>query len=160
MEELDKKLGEMILKLKSAGIPLSDNISPEIKINSRAKKRLGCCIFKDSVNYIEVSAVFMDKEHSDLLEETIAHELLHTCKGCKNHGERWKYYASVLNSTYGYNIKRTVDFKDKAITQPPVNYIIVCQSCGIQISRAKMSKLVKYPHRYRCKCGGRLKRIM
>ena len=39
--------------------------------------------------------------------QTLAHEVLHTCPGCRNHGALWKEYAARMNGAYGYAISRT-----------------------------------------------------
>lgn len=170
-EELNRMLKENIAKIKRLGIPLSKSISPEVIINIRAKRRLGCCIYKDRANYIEVSSILLEDTsvstkmtNHELLEQTICHELLHTCRGCKNHGDEWKAYAEILNRAYGYNIERTISMdalteSSERLRMDKIKYILLCQSCGLEIKRSRMSKPVKYPNRYRCRCGGKLKRI-
>lgn len=167
-QNLDVLLAEMTTKLKQAGIPVSDKIAPAVIINRRAKKRLGCCIYREGLYTIEISSLLVDeKKYSgvlaggsrpSLLEETMAHELLHTCPGCRNHGKLWKQYAAAVNCSYGYAIRRTVETGDN----PEINeakYILLCRQCGREIKRQRLSKAVKYPARYRCACGGRLKRV-
>ena len=36
---------------------------------------------------------------------------------------------------------------------------LVCQSCGREFPRATASILVRHPVRYRCRCGGALRRL-
>lgn len=40
------------------------------------------------------------------IKNTIIHELLHTCKGCLNHGYQWNAYGSRIERNYGYVIQR------------------------------------------------------
>lgn len=159
--ELNALMAEMIASLTSLGIPLSKRIVPEVKVNTRAKKRLGCCILQSYVYTIEISQFVLSDEQ--LLRETMAHELLHTCKSCRNHGERWKQYAAIVNKELGYNISRTVKIEggDVRLREEANKYLLVCTSCGTEIWRARMSKTIKSPWRYRCgKCGGKLKRML
>lgn len=153
-------LQEMEETLKNLRIPISGKIAPKLQVNFRAKRRLGCCVLKSGVYSIEVSASLLGRP--ELLRQTIAHELLHTCKGCGNHGTLWKAYAARVNEALGYSVQRLTpaDPQDSApLRTEEVKYVLLCTSCGAKIPRCRMSKVVKYPWRYRCKCGGKLKRI-
>lgn len=158
--ELDERLMMLEDKLKALGIPLSAAIVPGVQINRRAKRRLGCCIYRGGMYTIEVSERILENE--GLLEQTLLHELLHTCQGCRNHGVRWKQYALRVNEALGCSIERTVPLEGEPETlrREQVNYILECQDCGVRFPRSRLSKLVKYPSRYRCRCGGKLKRIL
>ena len=61
----------------------------------------------------------------------------------------------------GVEITRTVQLEgqQQRLRQEKVKYLLQCQSCGRVIPRMRMSKAVKYPSRYRCPCGGELKRV-
>lgn len=160
-QSLDSLLAEMAESLRELGIPLSSHISPAVLVNSRAKRRLGCCYYRDGVYVIEVSSGLL--EQPERLRQTLAHELLHTCRGCRNHGEKWKAYAAEVNGALGYSIQRLAPAEGESqepLRQEKLRYILECQSCGAKIYRSRMSKAVKYPWRYRCKCGGKLKRTM
>lgn len=155
--ELNILMSELRCELLKINIPLSDKIQPEVLVNTRAKRRLGCCFFKNGVYTIEVAGSLMDSPEK--LRETLAHELLHTCPGCRNHGERWKAYASLVNEKLGFSIQRLAPPTDEStdrLRHDTVKYVLECQSCGAKIYRARMSKAVKHPLLYRCKCGGRL----
>lgn len=157
MNEPDILMRRLIVRLRSIGIPVSEKILPEVKINTRAKRRLGCCIYTEQGCQIEVSERLLAADKTELLEETLVHELLHTCYGCRNHGDRWKAYAKKASDIFGYNIKRTVELDETDVIKAEVRYVLVCEKCGANIERMRMSKAVKYPGRYRCKCGGTLK---
>lgn len=158
-QELDALMAQLFGALREVGIPLSSHISPKVKVNNRAKRRLGCCFFREGGMEIEVSAfILQDRE---LLRLTLAHELLHTCPGCRNHGPRWKAYAQTASQALGMDIQRTVPCQGPAgpLRHEEVKYVLQCQDCGAVIERMRLSKAVKCPWRYRCRCGGRLKRI-
>ncbi len=159
-QELDGLLAEMTETLRALGIPLSTQISPSLVVNSRARRRLGCCWFRDGRYVIEVSASLLEKPGD--LRQTLAHELLHTCRGCRNHGEKWKAYAARVNEALGYEIQRLAPAQGEPepLRREQTRYVLKCQSCGAEIRRSRMSKAVKQPWRYRCPCGGKLKRIL
>ena len=105
---------------------------------------------------IEVSAR-LSAAGERAVRETLAHEVLHTCRGCKDHGPRWKGYADKMNAAYGYHISRTGTWEALGLPdQKPVNHLVVCERCGQEFKRARASNLVQHPERYRCRCGGRL----
>ena len=103
--ELNTLLANLAEALRKIGIPLSREIQPQVVVNTRAKRRLGCCIRKNGVFTIEVSNGIL--EDTSLLRATLVHELLHTCYGCQNHKKRWHRYADMMNRAYGYTISRT-----------------------------------------------------
>ncbi len=161
-KELDSLLAKMEKTLRRLSIPIADRIEPTVKVNTRAKRRLGCCRRLPGGGFsIEVSAALLDRPEQ--LKETLCHELLHTCYGCQNHGERWKAYAARVSGALGLDIRRLAPAEageePLPLRRDTVKYVLECQSCGAQICRCRMSKVVKQPWRYRCKCGGKLKRI-
>ena len=85
---LDQLMAQLHQELKDLDIPVSNKIDPAPRINTRAKRRLGCCIYNEKGFLIEVSARVL--EDPALLRQTLIHELLHTCPGCRNHGLRPK----------------------------------------------------------------------
>ena len=158
-QELDALLAELSAQLRELGIPLGKHIAPQVEVNTRAQRRLGCCVYRDGAFTIEVSARIL--EDSQLFKVTLLHELLHTCYGCQNHGKRWKAYAQKVGEALGVEITRTVQLEGQPqrLRQEEVKYLLQCQSCGRVIPRKRMSKAVKYPSRYRCPCGGKLRRV-
>ncbi len=165
MKKIDLLLEEVISEIRAAGINPNEKISPEVVINTRAKTRFGCC----KVNRLTGECVIelsesMLKADEKFIKSTLAHEVLHSCCGCQNHGKRWKLYAQRLNFLYGYNITVTnkpEDFglQSEAVAKEPL-YVLKCTNCGLEIPRMKMSKSVMYPQSYRCsKCGGKIVRI-
>ena len=147
-EELrpDELLRLVIAQAAALGIPVSRKISPAVRLNARAKKRFGCCIGSPAKGFvIELSAALPAAGRQACLQ-TLAHEVLHTCPGCQNHGSRWKAYAERMNAV---QLPQTV---------PRYRWRIVCTGCGRQFYRQKSSALVRSPARYRCAvCGGRLR---
>ena len=156
--ETDKLLARVIAQARAVKIPVSEHICPQVRLNRRARTRFGCCIRKGGAYTIELSAQLAREGTEDAISQVLAHEALHTCYGCSNHGKRWKSYAAKMNAAYGYHISRTDNFEDLGIEDDrPVRYRVVCTRCGRQIPRMKRSPLVDHPERYRCRCGGTLR---
>ena len=158
----DRLLLEVAAEAVRAGVPISDRIRRTVRINTRAKKRFGMCICENGFYTIELSSMLLRAPERSC-RQTLAHELIHTCKGCDNHGELFRRYAEVMNRTYGYSISRTNSPEEMGIeraeTEKTVHYILQCEACGAQIKRARLTSVVAHPSRYRCACGGKLKRI-
>lgn len=158
--KLNNMLKELIEEALEINIPVPSNIYPEVIINKRPKKRFGCCKLIDGVYRIEISS-FIVKSNEKAIRNVVAHEILHTCKDCDNHGPAWKKYVSMMNRTYGYNIKRTSTFKEMGVEEIPsapqeIKYIMKCQSCGKEYPRQRYTCVMKKINSYRCQCGGKL----
>lgn len=155
-KDVDQLLVRVIKQARAIGVPVSRRIEPSVRLNSRATGRFGCCIRKNGAYTIELSARLLDASERAACQ-TLAHEVLHTCWGCSNHGERWKSYAARMNAAYGYDITRTDSCEKLGVPNTAkVRYVLVCTRCGARIGRSKHSALVEHPERYRCRCGGAL----
>lgn len=160
---LERLMNEVIEELRRIEIYPARNIIG-IKINNRAKRRLGCCkksIVNGKPQYeIEISAM-LEKEDDKKIKEVIHHELLHTCKGCLNHGQKWKSLAAKVNHVYDYNITTTTHFDQMDEGDDSrFKFMIRCVKCGNTSYRMKKSKVINQPESYRCsKCGGSLEII-
>ncbi len=158
--EFDRLLREVLAELRGAGIPVSGNVEPHVQINTRAKKRYGSCVKRGKAFVIELSA-FLSNADEKTVRTVLAHELLHTCPGCMNHGETWKRYAAVVRERFGYEVTRTADYRIFPESPPePPKYLLRCENCGAVFARRKRSALVEHPGRYRCRCGGKLRRVL
>lgn len=158
MTKYNNLLQEVINEAVNINIPVSNNIISNVKINTRATSRFGQCKKQNGKYLIEISQHLTQAEEKHI-KETLAHEVLHTCPNCMNHGRQWKLYAMIMNNKYGYEISRTGSCENMGITSPKIeraNYAIVCNNCGKTTYRQRESKVIKNPERYRCKCGGKL----
>ena len=160
--DFDRLMLLVMKQAKAAKLPISANIDPHVRINTRAKKRFGQCTCRSGQYTIELSAILLNAPERSCCQ-TLAHELIHTCPGCGNHGDLFKKYAAIMNKRYGYSISRTNSPEEMGITavrqEKTVNYILECQKCGQRITRMKLSPVIACPSRYRCRCGGSLIRI-
>ena len=162
MKDLKRVFTECLLEVTQAGIPVG-NIK-NVKVNSRAGKRWGQCKkLPDGSFEIEISQrLLADQVPESSLRSTIVHEILHTCPGVKGHGSLWKHYAAVMMERHpDYRIATTTSPGELGVSEAAEDhrYILVCSRCGKKICRDRMSSVVKYPSRYRCRCGGRIERI-
>ena len=161
-------------ELDNLGIEYANNIS--FTVNSRAKSRWGRCNKNRGGRYvIEINSELLNECNSLRgLKETILHEMIHTVSGCMNHGDKWKRLADKVNRRYGYAIKRTNSPEDKGLCDEAIRernetrqqkldamptYRVVCEQCGHEYIRHKMSKLITDTEHYRCACNGKLKRV-
>lgn len=154
---IDGLLALAVAQARAVKIPVSQDICPQVRLNRRARTRFGCCIRREGRYTIELSAKLAEEGREEAVLQVLAHEVLHTCYGCSNHGARWKGYAQRMNDAYGYRIRRTDNYDKLGIEDDrPVRYWVVCARCGRRIPRMKRSPLVDHPERYRCTCGGTL----
>lgn len=160
-EEIEICMAQIIEECRAINIPISRHINPQITINRRAHSRFAACkkIKATSSYEIEVGEMLLQADVK-WIKNILAHEILHTCYGCYNHGKRWKAYAAKMNQVYGYEISTTSTYEKLGLNEPErkktINYVILCQKCGQKIYRQKKSRLVTHTNEYRCKCGGRL----
>lgn len=154
--ELDSLLAAVIGEAEQAGIPISSSISPTVAINHRARSRFGCCRRMAGSFQIEISAFLLEAEDR-MIRQTLAHEVLHTCPGCADHGPRWKNFAARMNLLFGYRIRRADSPEALGVEDARTpRWLVVCTACGRELPRMKRSPLVLHPRRYRCACGGTL----
>lgn len=156
--DADALLRDVIAQARAIDIPISGDIDPRVVINRRAKTRFGCCKKQGDRFVVELSHLLVGGPEASC-RQVLAHEVLHSCRGCQNHGARWKAYAARMNQAYGYAISRTDSHHNLGIPNdtPAPRYVLVCTACGKEFPRMRASKLTKHPAHYRCRCGGRLK---
>ena len=158
MNDFDALLSAVAEQARALGIPVSDRVDPHVRVNRRAVTRFGCCIRREGGYLIELTERLLEAPEG-ACRQTLAHELLHTCPGCRDHGVRWKAYAGQMNAAYGYTISRTGTCDQLGVEDiRPIRHLVVCTKCGRQFPRARRSPLVAHPERYRCACGGTLRR--
>lgn len=154
----DRLLEEVREELTDIGIPISEKIAP-IEINTTAKKRLGQCAYNRAFGEYEINIGEFILDHSEeVAKRTIAHELLHTCEGCMNHGEKFKAYADLANTVYNYGITITTNYNDIGVDPGIVyKYEVKCSGCGATSYKMRATSVTKHPENYRCgKCKGHL----
>ena len=161
MKDLSKLFSESMNEVIRAGIK-PGNIDT-VTINTRAKSRFGQCKYnRNTGNYsININAALLEESVTDVsTKTTIIHEILHTCRGCMNHGAQWQNLADVMNRRYGYNIKTTSSFAEKGVEAPKPRqnrYEVSCVSCDMKVYYKRAAHVVDNPSLFRCgRCGGKL----
>lgn len=160
VNDCDALLRQVMGQAAALKIPFSKAIDPHVIINTRAVTRFGCCVFDRKTGGFRIEVARRVAEGPEEgCRETLAHELLHTCYGCRNHGKRWKGYAAKMNEAYGYAITRATTNEALGVKGGrPYRYLFRCDRCGAEFGRYRASALTRHPERYRCGCGGRLER--
>ena len=159
MRPLELLLEEVIREAKAIGIPVSRHISRQVTVSRRMTSTLGVCRKNPFGGFdIRISSRVLEAGEESV-KQVLCHEVLHTCRGCQNHGAFWKQYAVRMEQAYGYRIRRTVDPNSLGVEAPEPKYILRCQRCGNEYKRQRESNLTKRPWAYRCKCGGPLKLV-
>lgn len=156
MEKLDALLKYTIDTAMENKLPISEKILPRVRINRRAGGRFGACKRLFDGFEIEISYRLMNAT-DDACIAVLAHEVLHTCPGCMDHGRLWKQYAEYFGKILGVRIKCSTSCAELGIedtVQKSCKYIAVCSNCGKTIYRMRASKLILHPEKYRCTCGG------
>lgn len=163
MKNLDILYEKALHIVCDLGIVPGDIVS--VKTNNRFTRKWGQCSTDFSVPWeqreftIEIAGILLQDDVDEIvIIDTILHEILHTCKGCFNHGKQWKKYAKMIHQAYPeYHITRASSFDEKSVE---TKYIIVCNDCK------RKSYVMRKPNgykdhkmkRYRCAlCGGKLK---
>lgn len=159
MNDCDALLQAVLREAGALGIPVSGSIDPRVRLNRRAARRFGCCRLREGVFEIEVAQRLAEGPEAGC-RETLAHEVLHTCPGCRNHGKRWQGYAARMNAAWGYSISRTAAGERLGVEElRGPKYLLRCARCGTEFSRLRASRLTRHPECYRCRCGGPLTRV-
>lgn len=161
MNDFDRLLEIVSSEAQTAGVPISEKIDPHIRVNTRAKRRFGQCKKTGRGFVIELSSVLLDAPESSA-RQTIAHELIHTCRGCFNHGDGFNRYAALMNHRFGYNISRTNSPEEMGVERADedAKYILRCKGCGNMIYRMKKTSLLSQLDSIRCSdCSGRFELI-
>lgn len=149
MKDYNRLIDMAKADLDSVDIPYFDG-RIDFTVNTRATTRWGQCrrhrdengnrMFTISLNY----ALLRDDVTDQAALDTIAHELIHTCSGCMNHGVTWKSYAERLDM-FGYSVKRCTSTQEKGIAADTIahyKYAITCKSCGWVNKYQKAGKVI------------------
>lgn len=147
-------------------IPVSDSINPDVKL-SRAQRKWGSCKMSKKPNdyrfHISISEnCFKEPDYIQFISDTMAHELIHTVKGCFNHGAKFQSYArkaAVLGYTVNTTSKSSVEKTDDEKFNE-AKHVLRCKSCGEIYYRFRFPKDPKYIDKIMCgRCRGRLEKI-
>lgn len=117
---------------------------------NRTEEKLDSYVLKREFR-IEVSERFLqDDIPFKTVKDILAHEILHTCKDCFDHGKQWKEKAEILKEKKGYHVERTSKNMDLGNYKPRYKYSVRCRNCGNVYYRRIQSDIIKNPQKYQC----------
>jgi len=157
--------------LLSCEIPLGK--IEKVSINTKLSSTWGRCCrrrLKDKYSSLEYSyvieiseALLVGTTDYEGIDNTIIHELIHTCYGCFNHGSLWKGIAQKICWELGFDIKRLSSSEEKGLDiDSLINlgyYICQCEDCGNIIHHKTKCQFIQHPEWYTCSCGGKFKKV-
>lgn len=151
-QKAERLMKECFEQLDKLGIKYQTVTS--LTCNKRYTARWATCVHKGRNKHDIILAAQLMLADDYHIQNTIMHEVLHTVKGCDNHGELWKRYAKKVNDAYGYNVKRTTSAEEKGLKDKKIErankYFIGCPCCGRKWGYKSLSKAVKNPENFRC----------
>lgn len=132
-------------------------------LNSRAKRRLGRCTRIGENRYeISINSEYLKMASPESVHNTIMHEVIHSIKGCMNHGPKWKKAAEDVNENYKFTeISRVANLKEDKEYQNHIQskykYTIECQKCHTKWNYFRKTKTYNAckSGRAHCSCGSR-----
>ena len=117
-ERINRMLAESIALMKELGVPISDSISPEVKLTS-AHAYLGCCCPKGSLKdcteydyYIRIPGFTINNTEKSL-RNTLIHELIHTVPGGLCHTGEWKNGRNTSVKRQNITFSATMETKPR-----------------------------------------------
>ena len=140
-------------------VPYSENITSKVLLlSNRNKRTLGKCTKNRENTQFTISLnPKLENMSEQLIKDVLAHEIIHTAKGCFNHGYNFKNYMYRVNySCKNYNVETKTKSKEWEENKQ-YKYKLTCKKCGEVIYRNKINrewaKLGLYSHG---RCGGDL----
>lgn len=130
-----------------------------VSLSTRGIKNYGSCKKIGYNHYkITINENYLKTANPEDVHNTIAHEIIHSLKGCMNHGPNWKEAASKLNSNYHFTkITRLGNSKEyrEAYINNQYKHKITCNECGRSWKWFRKSRIVNscIKGTATCKCG-------
>ena len=126
-----------------------DNIKLTVGYFTKPRNSLGLCRhWMQGCNLILLNELLLDivEKNPEVIQSVLMHELIHTFEGCHNHRHLFQMYALRMSKEFHMQIqthasKNDSEFFTKELAKK-APYIVVCMSCGKQITFARKSKLV------------------
>ena len=157
MKDFETMVNEVYISLRKRGIPI---VNCPVTVSNRLKAVYGnthCKVrFGERSYYIQIASFLVEHGSENGIKSTIAHEYIHTCDGCMNHGKLWKHYASMVSDMYDINRADTMENKGisqnvaNAIHNSSIKYIVKCGTCNHEWKYKRMCKTLKVLDRCAC----------
>ena len=138
--ELRKMVAECLEEIKATEIPITIKMENLEVCTMYSTTIVGRCTKGNNNDYtIEINDKFVEVcTDFKTIKNTICHELLHTIRGCLNHGSNWKRCANTMNRQYGYNITRLTKVN---LYPKQYKYTLQCKKCLNSCNYVRKSKL-------------------
>lgn len=81
----------------------------ELRVSGRLRRAWANCAYdrRHGTFTITIGRNTLEKGCKESIRGTLFHELLHTCKGCFNHGYPFRKGAEAIRKAYGIRVSRT-----------------------------------------------------
>lgn len=159
MKDFNTMVNEVYISLRRRGVPIKNC---PVTISHRLKRAFGktrCKIrYGERSYYIQIASYLVENGSEHGIKSTIAHEYIHTCDGCLNHGALWKRYGNMVSDLY--DISRCSTYESKGISENAVQaiqanreqfkYIVKCTTCNHEWKYKRMCKTLKLIERCTC----------
>ena len=128
----------------------------KVVINKRKEtKRIGRCKrLSDGVYEIQVTEKYLRNQDSKEIHNTIMHEVIHSAKGCMNHGPNWVALAKKVNDNYEFTPIQRLSYDPTALqlVKESAKYFLFCSNCGKEWHWQRRPKHWAYYTSGKCKC--------
>lgn len=156
MKDFNTMVNEVYISLRRRGVPIKNC---PVTISHRLKRAFGktrCKIRYGKRSYsIQIASYLVENGSEHGIKSTIAHEYIHTCNGCMNHGALWKRYGNMVSDLY--DISRCTTYESKGISENAMQYIreqykyiVKCTTCNHEWKYKRMCKTLKLIDRCTC----------
>lgn len=127
MRNIGLTMQECMRELQAIGIELGYVID----IRWRRMDAFGICETKNFISYrIGIHEMFKKESVSmNEFKSAMCHELLHTCKDCIEHNQKWVNLARKADDIYGYSIAEYKEPFDIKHPEAPILHKLAC-NCG------------------------------
>ena len=159
VEDLRREYSEAAEIVRKCNLPVKSVGEITLGLSPKATRHMGITEKRLDDYTIILNQPYASVAKKEDRMNTIIHEILHTLPGCMNHGENWKYAASIVRKKTGIEIERTgynAEYQKYREENHIYKYAVVCEKCGKKSFFQRMSDVVKYPQLYKCMCGGNL----
>lgn len=135
----------------------------KVVINKRkGTKRIGRCKrLSNGVYEIQVTEKYLRNLDSKEIHNTIMHEVIHSAKGCMNHGPNWVALANKVNAHYEFTPIQRLSYDPTVLqlAKESAKYFLFCPTCGTESYWQRKPKYWSWYTSEKCrckKCGNRL----
>lgn len=164
MYDIQAVFDDCMMKVQAIGLNPGRIVS--VRVNNRFSACFGKCITTTHrqivtsgthrqetmtrTHKIEIAAfILRDSVPYSVLENTMFHEILHTCENCQDHGMTWQAYADRVNHAYNQNVRTYATGEDlqycPARNRPDqFKYIVECDDCGRKWASRKKRQCYDY----------------